>query len=76
MRGECPGQTHLIRVFHFHLVRTSSTWLAERREPSPSLFWDSKGGNSHSMSGKDGFLGRSIAALMELMAILSLQVQK
>jgi hypothetical protein len=77
MRCECSSQTYSNRVFQFHLgVRTSSTWLAERSEPSPSLFKDSKGGNSHSMSGKDGVLGFSMAALIASMARLSLPVQK
>jgi hypothetical protein len=51
---------------------TSSTRLAERREPSPCLFNDDKGGNSHSMSGNDLVFGFSIAALIALIAWLSL----
>ena len=47
---------------------TSSTWFEERIEPSPSLFNDPKGGNSHSIKGESFTFGFAIAALIEEMA--------
>jgi hypothetical protein len=41
-------------------------------DPSPNLFSDPNGGNSHSIRGKSLVLGLEIAALMDEMACLSL----
>lgn len=56
-------------------VLTSSTCMAERIDPSPSLLRAARGGNSHSMRGKSRFLGLPKAACTAETACRSLMKQ-
>jgi hypothetical protein len=54
------------------LMLASSTSLDDRKDPSPSLFSDDKGGNSHSINGNDGVRGDANDACIDAIALLSL----
>ena len=74
-RGDTRTESGLLlQETIFSNARTSSTSLAERNDPSPSLFSSTNGGNSHSINGNEGDFGLLIAALTDSIACLSLLI--